>query len=355
MDSCFCERRMDRWELEWLLWNVDLGIFERSFRDDLIWFDSSRNRVNRISWKYLTAARLTQATEKLLSTSLKRHFKLRLDNLHNASTNHFNSSHVLHVSPRFLFSSLLTFSRCFLAVFSPVFSLFSREDVWRVACGCEDYFACKCSCIRVARVVKRVTRWNLIAQLTAAQPTNKKGYTGSGGWEMRNENESFSLCPACLYWTTRPFFVQIPNRIKWQSNSFLDIQYLPFVLRIENWKCLLHERREIFLGLLLNSHPHGFYRIQTTRNKKMSSKKCQISILKRTLKSWFRVLIFRTHRSVLSGATFFVRISCDVWMKRWEANSHVARCVAENPDWPKSTEKIRWQGDNGINNVWHFL
>lgn len=85
----------------------------------------------------------------------------------------------------------------------------------------------------------------------------------------------------------------------------LDIQYLPYVLRNENWKCLLHERREIFLGLLLNSHPHGFYRIQTTRNKKMSSKKCQISILKRTLKSWFRVLIFHTHRSALSGSNVF--------------------------------------------------
>lgn len=153
--------------------------------------------------------------------------------------------------------------------------------------------------------MKRVTRWNLIAQLTAAQPTNKKGYTGGGGWKLRNENESFPLCLACLYWTTRPFFVQIPNRIKWQSNSFLDIQYLPSVLRNENWKCLLHERREIFLGLLLNSHPHGFYRIQTTRNKKMSSKKCQISILKRTLKSWFRVLIFHTHRSALSGSNVF--------------------------------------------------
>lgn len=243
----------------------------------------------------------------------------------------------------------------FLAVFSPVFAFFKREDVWRVACGCEDYFACKCSCISVARVVKRVTRWNLIAQLTAAQPTNKKGYTGSGGWEIRNENESFPLCLACLYWTTRPFFVQIPNRIKWQSNSFLDIQYLPFVLRIENWKCLLHERREIFLGLLLNSHPHGFYRIQTTRNKKMSSKKCQISILKRTLKSWFRVLIFHTHRSVLSGATFLWEFLVTCGWKDGKRTVMSLDYVAENPDWPKSTEKIRWQGDNGINNVWHFL
>lgn len=105
----------------------------------------------------------------------------------------------------------------------------------------------------------------------------------------------------------------------------LDIQYLPYVLRNENWKCLLHERREIFLGLLLNSHPHGFYRIQTTRNKKCPLKSVKFRFSKGHLNRDFVSLYFIHIAPLYQAATFFVRISCDVWMKRWEANSHVAR------------------------------
>lgn len=151
----------------------------------------------------------------------------------------------------------------------------------------------------------------------------------------------------------------------------ITIEWFIFVLRLLEWKlkvfiyCMNGVR--LFLGLrslssLLLRFPTvhidltGNVRYFSDRIKKnpcWASKSVKFRFPKVSLPRRF----FRRHLS-----TGLVRQHlCEKWIFLCAEKKHGACFMsshcdadAQAPDWPQSKVKMRWQGDNSINNVWHF-
>lgn len=134
-----------------------------------------------------------------------------------------------------------------------------------------------------------------------------------------------------MVWFLVSIFAQISNRIEWQSNSIFALR-----LRLE-WKlkvfirCMNGVRLFSEISVSANEEilPEMFDISVTTRRTKKFLKKCQISLPKGHSTDF----LFSLRHQIT-----FVRYFSP---SRMQSKAGLA--------------SMRWQGDNSINNVWHFF
>lgn len=210
--------------------------------------------------------------------------------------------------------------------------------------------SCLCSC--TASWLERVMRRDLIAQLTAAQRRIKRVRRRMNEWaatlrtKMKVSLSLFSLvCERRIHFSS---LVQIWNRIEWQSNSIFAPR-LHSTPRVLMWMeiesvYLLHERRETFLGRSFKSQSSAWIFTGNVWFLNHKQKNLRKSLEFRFVSQEDTFLFHSVAR--LPRKFFFYYENCE---------SCLLDCAAEKPDCPQSESEIRWQGDNSINNAWHFL
>lgn len=177
---------------------------------------------------------------------------------------------------------------------------------------------------------ERVTRRNLIAQLTVAQWWMAKGLASIGTGGKKLTFALFLLKRLVVLW----LFYFCANFKSYRMTIKLNIcPSSPAWMEIESVYSL-HERRETFFWDFWVRKWRNFtgnvWFFCNHKAKKKSWKKCQISLPK----GHSTISVRSASPQITFMRDFFPRHEC-----------------IQKPDWPQ----WRWQGDNSINNVWHFF